>query len=577
VTPRVLLAVATVAVSALTAIPLHTAAAEDALIVGTTMVDDLKAVYGTVETTDVATARARIAGTVTALEVDEGVEVSRGHPVARVTDAKLGLQIAALEARVQAAQSQWNLAKTAVERARNLFAGGTIPRARLDEAETAMQVADRALAGATADRKVISEQQSEGVVLAPAEGRVLNVAVTEGAVVMAGEPIATIAARGYVLRLQLPERHARFLREGDIVQVGGRGMTSDHRERNAPNREGRIRQVYPELRDGRVVADTDVDGLGDFFVGERVPVWVSTGRRQAIIHRAGPLPLRTLRADVRPARRRPRSRRAARSTTGQRRRNSLGPRRRRHLAAHRAGPMNLGLSGVLTRAFIGSLLTPLILLAAIAVGVIALVVLPREEEPQISVPMVDILVSANGVAAADAVELVTKPLEDIVKGIRDVEHVYSRTDAAAVVVTVRFEVGTDEDRAILRVHEEIRANFDRIPLGIPEPLIVGRGINDVPIVTLTLSPTADDAGRWNDNALYEVAKELQHELVKVSDVGTSFIVGGRANEVRVEPDPERLSRYGVTLNQLVNKVANANRTLQIGRLRDAVCTETVFT
>jgi len=231
--------------------------------------------------------------------------------------------------------------------------------------------------------------------------------------------------------------------------------------------------------------------------------------------------------------------------------------------------MNLGLSGVLTRAFIGSPLTPLILLAAIAVGVIALAVLPREEEPQISVPMVDVLVSANGVAAADAVELVTKPLEDIVKGIRDVEHVYSRTDDDAVVVTVRFEVGTDEDRAILRVHEEIRANFDRIPLGIPEPLIVGRGINDVPIVTLTLSPTAADADRWNDNALYEVAEELQHELVKVSDVGTSFIVGGRANEVRVEPDPERLSRYGITLNQLVDKVANANRTLQIGRLRDA--------
>jgi len=228
--------------------------------------------------------------------------------------------------------------------------------------------------------------------------------------------------------------------------------------------------------------------------------------------------------------------------------------------------MNLGLSGVLTRTFIGSPLTPLILLAAIAVGVIALVVLPREEEPQISVPMVDILVSANGVAAADAVELVTKPLEDIVKGIQDVEHVYSRTDDDAVIVTARFEVGTDEDRAILRVHEEVRANFDRIPLGIPEPLIVGRGINDVPIVTLTLSPTAADAGRWNDNALYEVAEELQHELVKVSDVGASFIVGGRSNEVRVEPDPERLSRYGITLNQLVDKVANANRTLQIGRL-----------
>ena len=273
-TPRMLVAVMTFAVSALAAIPSHTGAAEDTLIVGTTVIDDLKAVYGTVETTDVATARARIAGTITALEVDEGVEVPEGHPVARVTDAKLGLQIAALEARVQAAQSQWNLAKTAVERARSLFAAGTIPRTRLDETETAMQVADRALAGATADRKVISEQQSEGVVLAPADGRVLNVAVTEGAVVMAGEPIATIAARGYVLCLRLPERHARFLSEGDVIQVGSRGMTSGNRERSAPICEGRIRQVYPELHQGRVVADADVEGLGDFFVGERIPVWV---------------------------------------------------------------------------------------------------------------------------------------------------------------------------------------------------------------------------------------------------------------------------------------------------------------
>ncbi|MCG8509346.1 MAG: efflux RND transporter permease subunit, partial [Rhodospirillales bacterium] len=231
--------------------------------------------------------------------------------------------------------------------------------------------------------------------------------------------------------------------------------------------------------------------------------------------------------------------------------------------------MKLGISGVLTRFFIASPLTPLLLLGSIALGAMALVVLPREEEPQISVPMIDVLVRADGLKAEDAVELVTKPLEDIVKGIEAVEHVYSQSMDDQVVVTARFFVGTDEDRAILRVHEEIRANFDRMPLGIHEPLIIGRGINDVPIVTLTLSPEPGLSERWTDNALYNIAEELQHELIKIDDVGLTFIVGGRPDQIRVEPDPERLSLYGVTLNQLVEKVRGANRSFMIGRLRES--------
>ncbi len=231
--------------------------------------------------------------------------------------------------------------------------------------------------------------------------------------------------------------------------------------------------------------------------------------------------------------------------------------------------MKPGISGILTRAFIQSPLTPLLLLASIALGLGALIVLPREEEPQISVPMVDILVNAGGLKAPDAVELVTKPLEAIVSGIDAVEHVYSMSEDDRVIVTARFEVGTDEDRAILRVHEEIRANLDRIPIGIPEPLIIGRGINDVPVVTLTLTPKTDQAARWDDNSLYNVADELLHELVKVDDVGLTFIVGGRRDQIRVEPDPELLSLYGVTLNQLVDKVKNANRSFLVGALRDS--------
>ncbi len=229
--------------------------------------------------------------------------------------------------------------------------------------------------------------------------------------------------------------------------------------------------------------------------------------------------------------------------------------------------MKLGISGWLTKTFIQSPLTPLFLLASIAVGALALAVLPREEEPQISVPMVDVVVQTNGLRAADGAELVTKPLEDIVRGIDNVEHVYSVTEDDVVIVTVRFDVGHDPDRAILRVHEQIRANMHRIPLGIPEPLIVGKGINDVPIMVLTLSPKSVDRGRWDDNKLFEVAEELQHELRKVTDVGRTFIAGGRATQIRIEPDPERLSLYGIALNQLVDKVKNANRAFAVGGLR----------
>ena len=230
--------------------------------------------------------------------------------------------------------------------------------------------------------------------------------------------------------------------------------------------------------------------------------------------------------------------------------------------------MSLGISGRLTQATIRSPLTPLFLMAALAVGLIALITIPREEEPQISVPMVDIRVNADGLKAPDAVELVTKPLESIVKGINSVEHVYSQTVDDRVMVTARFKVGTNADDAILRVHEKLKANLDRIPVGIPEPLIIGRGINDVAVVVLTLSPKPDAAARYNEKDLYQIARELQYELVKTDNVGLTYISGGNAQQIRVEPDPEKLALYGVTLQQLVAKVREANRSFQAGSVRD---------
>ncbi|MCW8843921.1 MAG: efflux RND transporter permease subunit [Rhodobacteraceae bacterium] len=227
----------------------------------------------------------------------------------------------------------------------------------------------------------------------------------------------------------------------------------------------------------------------------------------------------------------------------------------------------LGLAGALTRSFIKSPLTPLMILAALAVGLVALISLPREEEPQISVPLVDIHIQAPGLAAEDAIKLVTEPMETIVKGINEVEHVYSSTRDDYAMVTARFLVGTSSDAAILRVHEKIRANSDRIPVGIDDPLIVGRGIDDVAIVSLTLTPDTPESG-LTANDLTRIARALQVEIAKIDNVGLTYIVGDSPEAIRIAPDPERLALFGITLQQLAGKVQGANRAMPAGLVRD---------
>ncbi|MFZ5748388.1 MAG: efflux RND transporter permease subunit [Pseudomonadota bacterium] len=230
--------------------------------------------------------------------------------------------------------------------------------------------------------------------------------------------------------------------------------------------------------------------------------------------------------------------------------------------------MSLGISGRLTRATIRSPLTPLFLLAAIALGLIALMTIPREEEPQISVPMVDIRVAAPGMSAADATELVGKPLETIVRSVDGVEHVYTQAEDDGVLVTARFLVGSDADDAATRINEKLNANMDRIPVGIPAPLVTVRGINDVPIVVLTLSPKPGSGQRWTNATLRDVAERLRTEVAKVDNVGLSFLTGGATEEIRIAPDPARLEQRGVPLGALAEAVGQANRAFPGGIARD---------
>lgn len=231
--------------------------------------------------------------------------------------------------------------------------------------------------------------------------------------------------------------------------------------------------------------------------------------------------------------------------------------------------MKLGLSGSLTRATIKSPLTPLFLFAAIVLGLIATLTIPREEEPQISVPMVDIRVQVPGLSAPDAVELVAKPLETIVRSIDGVEHTYTEVEDDGVLVTARFLVGTNPDAAAVRVNEKLHANWDRIPVGVPEPLVSVRTINDVPIVVLTLSPRRGQSGRWNEASLREMAERLRTEVAKVQDVGLTFVTGGAPEEIRVAPDPALLALRGVPLPALADAVTQANRAFPAGNARES--------
>jgi membrane fusion protein, multidrug efflux system len=242
--------------------------------VALTTVEDHKAVFATVESIDVVDARTRIGGTISTLDVDEGSLVAKGQILARVEDPKLRLRMAGLEARIKSLRSQRALARTSLKRAAGLRKSGVASQARLDQAQTSLEVVSRDLDAMVLERQVISQQRQEGVVLAPAEGRVLKVHVTNASVVLPGESVATIAAEAYILRLRIPERHARFIGKGDAVQVDRRGQALA---------TGTVRQVYPQMNKGRVIADVDVAGLGDFFVGERIRVYVGTGQRRTFV------------------------------------------------------------------------------------------------------------------------------------------------------------------------------------------------------------------------------------------------------------------------------------------------------
>lgn len=232
-----------------------------------------KSVYGRIEARDLVPARARIGGTVAELLVTEGDLVTQGQKIAVIRDDKLAFQVAAVDAQLAALAAQLARAEAELERGQALVDKGVVTAQRLDQLRTDVDVTRNQIAATEAQKSVIVQQEAEGDVLAPAAGRVLTTPVTRNGVVMAGEAVATVGGGGFFLRLAVPERHAGGLKEGASIRVttGGGEMS------------GQLAKIYPQIENGRVIADVEVADLDTAFVDARVLVELPVGERKALL------------------------------------------------------------------------------------------------------------------------------------------------------------------------------------------------------------------------------------------------------------------------------------------------------
>nr|CRH05021.1 putative acriflavin resistance protein [Candidatus Magnetococcus massalia] len=222
---------------------------------------------------------------------------------------------------------------------------------------------------------------------------------------------------------------------------------------------------------------------------------------------------------------------------------------------------NPGMAGKTAAAFINSPLSPLLFLAMLAMGVLGLIATPRQEDPQISVPMIDIFLSYPGASTQQVADLAVAPLERIMSEIEGVKHVYSYSTRDEGMVTVRFKVGEETGPSLVKVHDKMASNYDKMPQGVRmSPLIRATGIDDVPIITLTLWSDELDSG-----SMRRLGVNLLHELKQIPNTGRGFVVGGQAEEFRVEIMPDRLSGYGITPQDVANTIRAANSESLVGR------------
>ncbi|MFN7622192.1 MAG: efflux RND transporter permease subunit, partial [Acidobacteriota bacterium] len=218
-----------------------------------------------------------------------------------------------------------------------------------------------------------------------------------------------------------------------------------------------------------------------------------------------------------------------------------------------------GFAGRLAEAFINSKLTPLVIIASILLGIGAVLLLPREEEPQIIVPMIDVMVQMPGASAREVEERVTRPMEKLLWEIPGVEYVYSTSSPGMSMAIVRFFVGQNEEDALIRLNQKMMGNYDLIPPGATAPLIKPRSIDDVPILALTLS-----SDRYDHYQLRRVAAQLHDQIKEVADVSEVKIIGGQRRQLRIVLDDARMAAWNIAPAMIVPLLEKANRRVQAG-------------
>ncbi len=225
--------------------------------------------------------------------------------------------------------------------------------------------------------------------------------------------------------------------------------------------------------------------------------------------------------------------------------------------------MKTGLAGRLAAAFINSKLTPLLIIASLILGLFAVIRTPREEEPQIIVPMADVIVQMPGATAKEVEKRVTTPMEKLVWEVPGVEYVYSTSSPGTSMVVVRFRVGQDQEKAFVRLREKLQGHYDLIPPGASQPLIKARSIDDVPILALTLHSRSVDSF-----TLRQVALRVEQALKSVPDVSETTVIGGRKREVRVTLDKARLAGFALAPSDVVQALDTANQQGRVGELSE---------
>jgi multidrug efflux pump subunit AcrB len=219
------------------------------------------------------------------------------------------------------------------------------------------------------------------------------------------------------------------------------------------------------------------------------------------------------------------------------------------------------LAGKIAQSFIQSKLTPIIVLASILLGVFAVIVTPREEEPQIIVPMIDVFVSYPGASAKEVEQRVCSPMEKFLWEIEGVEYVYTTSSPESGMAIVRFYVGSNMEESIVKLYNKLMSNYDKIPPGVSQPLVKPRSINDVPTITLTL---------WSKNPAYtgyelrRIAAELCDNLKQDPDTRDITITGGQKRRVTISLDPAKLKAYQTTASQIMRVLGSANYRLISG-------------